>query len=233
MKVVAIIPARSGSKGLPGKNIAQIGDKTLLELAVNVGKNSQLVDDVFVSTDDPIYEKMALEAGASSLGLRPIELSGDSTKTWEVLHEMIPHFEAQYDFIVLLQPTSPVRKPEEIDHMIRMLDESIHDSCVTVYTVDEPSPFKMKRIDDRGMVVPLMANTSSEIPRQELPSAYSLTGAIYVTRITSLLKYKNILGNASIPYITPKGPNIDSKEDLIYLRFLTLHMGLDLYGAGN
>jgi CMP-N-acetylneuraminic acid synthetase len=233
MKVVAIVPARSGSKGLPGKNIAQIGDKTLLELAINVGKNSQLVDDVFVTTDDPTYEQIALKAGARSLGLRPLGLSGDSTQTWEVLHEMIPHFETQYDFIVLLQPTSPVREPKEIDQMICMLDDSVHDSCVAVYTVDEPNPYKMKRIDDRGMLIPLMANTSSEIPRQELPSVYSLTGAIYVTRITSLLAYKNILGNASIPYITRKGPNIDTEEDLIYLKFLRSHMGLYIYGADN
>lgn len=217
MKVLAIVPARCGSKGFPNKNIAKIGDKTLLELAVKVGLDCQAIDDVYVSTDCKEYENIAVNAGAKSLGLRPEEFATDSAKSIDVVIDLINRLEDSYEYLVLLQPTSPIRKPKDIENMINLLKEKNADACVSVTQFEEPHPFKLKSIDNDGYVKSFIDGTTSEVPRQSLPKAYALNGAIYITKIETILNEKTFLPKKTVPYIMDTNINIDSEEDFIFL----------------
>lgn len=217
MKVLSIVPARCGSKGFPNKNIKKIGDKTLLELAVKVGLDCKAVDDVYVSTDCKKYENIALNAGAKSLGLRPEEFATDSAKSIDVVVDLINKLEEKYDYLVLLQPTSPIREPKDIENMINLLKDKCADACVSVTQFEEPHPFKLKSINSDGYVKSFIDGTTSEVPRQSLPKAYALNGAIYITKIESILTEKTFLPNKTVPYVMNTNINIDSEEDFIFL----------------
>ncbi|MGP2657646.1 acylneuraminate cytidylyltransferase family protein [Malaciobacter sp. WC5094] len=217
MKNLTIVPARCGSKGFPNKNIAKIGDKTLLELAIKVGLDCKVVDDVYVSTDCKEYENIALNTGAKSLGLRPEEFATDIAKSIDVVIDLINRLEDNYDFLVLLQPTSPIREPKDIENMINILKEKNADACVSVTQFEEPHPFKLKSIGSDEYVKSFIDGTTSEVPRQSLPKAYALNGAIYITKIETILNEKTFLPKKTVPYVMDTNINIDSEEDFIFL----------------
>lgn len=218
-KVAAIVPARSGSKGFPGKNIAEINGKTLIEYAIESGVSSTAVDKVFISTDSKQYEDIAQRAGAASLGLRPEDLASDSAKTVDVILEMLTHDQmSDFTHVVLLQPTSPIRPKGLIDEAVS-LSLSFSESVVTVAKVEDPHPYKMKRIVD-GVLEPFLPDGISEIPRQKLPIAYELTGAIYVTPVLSLAEKRSFFSENTIPLVCEDFVNIDSEKDFLFLEFL-------------
>ena len=217
MKVLAIVPARCGSKGFPNKNIVKIGHKTLLELAVKVGLDCKVIDDVYVSTDCEEYENIAFNAGAKSLGLRPKEFATDTAKSIDVVIDLINRIDEKYDYLVLLQPTSPIREPKDIENMINLLKEKNVDACVSVTQFEEPHPFKLKSIDNDGYVKSFIDGTTSEVARQSLPKAYALNGAIYITKNETILYEKTFLPKKTLPYIMDININIDSEEDFIFL----------------
>lgn len=231
MKVLAIVPARCGSKGFPNKNIAKIGDKTLLDLAVRVGLDCKSVDDVYVSTDCNEYENIALKVGAKSLGLRPEEFATDSAKSIDVVIDLINKLEKKYDYLVLLQPTSPIREPQDIENMINILKEKNADACVSVTQFEEPHPFKLKSIDSDGYVKSFIDGTTSEVPRQFLPKAYALNGAIYITKIETILNEKTFLPQKTMPYIMDTNINIDSEEDFIFLETMVQKKKVKVWGS--
>lgn len=225
MKVIGIIPARSGSKGIKDKNLSQIDGKSLIRIAVETGLGSSLIDDIYISSDSEKYVNEAVSFGALSNGLRPSELSGDQTRTIEVVLQLLKDLGERgkkYDLVVLLQPTSPIRSSSELDKAIRILNESNSaNSLVSVSKLEEPHPYKLKRIDEAtGELKPFLDGTTSEISRQMLPSAYVLTGSIYVTRINALMKSASLLPSPCLPFITDNRVNIDTIDDLDYLKYL-------------
>ena len=142
MKNIALIPARSGSKGFVDKNIVKLYGTTLIELAVNVAKNSSRIDEVYISTDSSKYERLAKDAGALSLGLRPRILAGDSSRTIDVATNFIESFPFEIINLILLQPISPIRNPLQIDAMLDQLDKerlivrsasATHAGCIQTY----------------------------------------------------------------------------------------------------
>ncbi|MFK7779732.1 MAG: acylneuraminate cytidylyltransferase family protein [Candidatus Gracilibacteria bacterium] len=217
MKILAIVPARCGSKGFPNKNIAQIGNKTLLELAVRVGIDCKIIDDVYVSTDCKTYEEIALKAGAKSLGLRKEHLASDTAKSIDVVIDLINSLKKEYNYLVLLQPTSPIREPKDIENMINIIEKNDADASVSISKMEEPHPYKLKSISEKGFVKPFIHGTTSELPRQILPEVYALNGAIYITKVKTLLKEKTFLPKKTISYIMDNNINIDSEEDFIFL----------------
>lgn len=216
---LAIVPARSGSKGFPHKNIAQINGTTLLEYAVKTGLASPLIDSVVVSSDSHSYLDIALRAGATDCGVRPEELSGDFALTVDVLLELLerPEF-LNVDAFVLLQPTSPIRNAEEVTRALRTcLDTG--DSVVSISKIEDPHPMKAKKIVDNA-VKAFIEGASSELPRQSLEPAYELTGAIYACTRETLFKRKSLFSETTRPLIQDRFVNIDSERDFNYLRFL-------------
>ncbi|WP_219704236.1 cytidylyltransferase domain-containing protein [Marinomonas lutimaris] len=216
---IAIIPARSGSKGFKDKNIAKINGKTLIEYAVCSALSAAKIDRVFISTDSPFYEKIALNAGAESLGLRPLSLSGDNAKSVDVVVNLFenPEF-CNVECIVLLQPTSPLRTGLDIDKCLTIAEKT-GESVVSVALIDEPHPFKLKKIVD-GSLQPFIAGTTSEINRQNLQDVFVLTGGIYVTKKSHLIEKNSFFSENTQPFIMERFVNIDSEEDFQFLSFL-------------
>ncbi len=223
MKIIAVVPARSGSKGVKNKNIHKINGKTLLELAIEVAKKNKRINDIYVSTDSAKYEKIALKAGAKSLGLRPEHLSGDQARITDVLINLLDGLQESYDYLLLLQPTSPQRTSREINQIIKIATQTNADAVVSVSKFEEPHPYKLKVISETGIVSSFVRGTKSETPRQMLPKVYRLTGAYYLIKIKTLLKEKTLLPKKTTAFITEPIVNIDTKEDLDYLKYIWRH----------
>lgn len=216
---IAIIPARSGSKGFKDKNIAIINGKTLIEYAISSALSATKIDRVFISTDSSAYEKIALDAGAESLGLRPEHLSGDDAKTIDVVVNLLGNDSlSAVEHVVLLQPTSPLRDGADIDKCLNIA-ETTGESVVSVALIDDPHPFKLKKIV-KGSLVPFIEGSSSEVNRQNLQSAFALTGGIYVAMRSQLVEGRTFFSESTQPYIMNRFVNIDSEEDYDFLNFL-------------
>lgn len=219
MKILGIVPARSGSKGFRHKNISEISGKSLLELAVITGKDCPLITDLYVSTDSKHYEQIAKRKGALSAGLRPKRLSGDNVKTVDVVIHLLNQLKTAYDYVILLQPSSPVRSCEQIIKMFSILKKHKKaNAIVTVEAVSEPHPHKMKKMNQKGFLESLMKGTSSEMPRQKLPPVFKLTGAVYIVKTSALLKERSMLPCSTLGYVTERTINIDHETDLEILK---------------
>ena len=217
--IVAIIPARSGSKGFVNKNIASIKGISLMERAIKKALDSKIIDYVYISTDSNEYEDIAIKSGALSLGLRPSNLSLDSTTTQEVIINFLENDKVKnVTHIVLLQPTSPIRTVDLVDRAISVSLDT-NQSVVSVAKVEDPHPFKLKKIIN-DKLVPFIENTNSEINRQSLPLAYELTGSIYVTTKKNILERNSFFSESTIPIIQENFINIDSEKDFIFFKYL-------------
>ncbi len=222
--MVAIIPARSGSKGLKNKNILPYKGKPLLTHAVEIGVKSPLVSKGFISTDSTQYERIAIDAGACSLGLRPDVLAGDSAKTIDVVCDVLDQLEKKeevYEYVLLLQPTSPERTVEQIQEMYNLLNTSADIyAVVSVTRFEEPHPYKLKLVTDDGKLNNFLPEGNSEVPRQEMPAVYKLTGAYYLSRVVSLRKNRSFLPvGRTAAYITDDCVNIDTQGDYDFLQW--------------
>lgn len=231
MTVIAVVPARSGSKGFPNKNMARIGGRSLLELAIQVGKDARLIDDVYVSTDSQEYADVAAKAGAKVAGLRPPALAGDAVKTSAVVVDLLRQLKIDNGVVVLLQPTSPIRTPGDVDDVVKILEREDVDAVATVEPLDEPHPEKVKRRNAGGILESYIAGVSSETPRQQLPPAYRLNGAIYAIRTKVLLEQETFLPARTFGHPLASGVNIDREEDFILLKTLFEMGRLPVYGA--
>ncbi len=231
MKVIALVPARCGSRGFQNKNIAKIKTATLIELAVRVGLDCDIVDDVYISTDSKEYEDIALNAGADSLGLRPDKLATDTAKSVDVVIDFLNRLEKQYDYLVLLQPTAPMRNPEDISNMVYKLRDSNAQAIVSVEKIDEPHPDKLKKISEDGFIQSFLQNTTSEISRQLLSDVYKLNGAIYIVKCNTVLSEKTLLPDKTLPYVMPGSINIDSQFDFNIILGLLTTGKIEIYGV--
>lgn len=220
MSTLAIVPARGGSKGIPGKNIAPLGGKPLIRYTLDVAFQVDRIDRVLVSTDDMDIANVAREAGCDIPFLRPASMAGDHARTADaVLHainELQSRFGERYETVVLLQPTSPFRSVTDLEKAIDLFDSLDHGSVVSVELIDEPHPYKMK-VMVGGCLRPLMEGTDSSIPRQELPPVYGLNGAIYISRVSDLNASGSFFSEPCLPLIMPweRSVNINGPRDMI------------------
>ena len=219
-QTIAVIPARSGSKGIPNKNILKIRDKTLIEIAIEQAKQIKGIDQIIFSSDSQKYCQIAKQVGANSLGLRSPELSTDKTKTIDVLLDIANYF-SELDTILLLQPTSPVRSVADIQ---KALDYSIRyrKTVISVSEVEEPHPLKMFVLRNKNELRPYTKSEkyNSEMPRQSLPPVFRLNGAFYCINLEEMIKNKKIISNNSIAQITTMYPNIDTINDFQYINWM-------------
>lgn len=223
-KVIAIIPARSGSKGIPDKNILKIGDKTLIEWAVSVAKSVPEIDEIIIDTDSKKYEKIALNIGASSFGLRPDCFATDNSKTVDSVLDLFEKNQEldSVEFIVLLQPTSPFRSGEEISAAIRVAqNDSTINALVSISLLEEPHPMKLKKINSTtGLLESYMDSGSSEMPRQTLDSVYRLSGDFYLVKKDALINSRSFFPEYTYPWIVDEGVNIDTLNDYKYAKYI-------------
>ena len=207
-KVLGIIPARGGSKGLSGKNIKLLAGKPLIAWTIDEAKKSRYIDRLILSSDDQAIINVARSVCDCDVPfVRPKELAQDDTPGIEpILHALkeIPGF----DLVVKLQPTSPLRKVEDIDACIEKCASNDINSCVSVTTA-EKSPYWMYTLDKAGNMTPLLPAPEGFYCRQTLPQVYSLNGAVYAAKIDWLLKQGGFFSPDTHAYIMPGHRSID------------------------
>lgn len=212
-RVLGIIPARGGSKGVPRKNIRLIGGRPLIAWTVEEAKKSAYIDRLILSSEDPEIIGVARSLGCDVPFVRPLELASDKTPGIEpVLHaiDMLPG----YQIAVLLQVTSPQRRVADIDGCLVRLVEGGACACVSVTPAKE-NPYWMYTLRERGMLEPLFP-AENIVRRQDLPNAYVLNGAVYAAYCDWLRKEKTFLTNKTVGFVMPqeRSIDIDTEDDM-------------------
>jgi CMP-N,N'-diacetyllegionaminic acid synthase len=229
MKILAIIPARGGSKGIKNKNIIDLNGTPLIHYTLKEVKKVKEITRILVSTESDQIKKVTDEVGNFTPFLRPNKFAEDSSRTIDAVKYVIEKLEQEYnevyDYICLLQPTSPLRNAEDIENCISIMLGQKTGSVVSLVKIDEPHPHKMKVISN-NTVKPLLSNTDSSVPRQELPPVYELNGAIYLCETKGLLKDENFFPEPSTPYIMPpeRSVNINNFFDLKLAEYLLINI---------
>ncbi|SMF37101.1 CMP-N,N'-diacetyllegionaminic acid synthase [Alteromonadaceae bacterium Bs31] len=213
-KVLAIVPARGGSKGLPGKNIKELGGEPLIYWTVSAALSSEKVDSVVVSTDCSQIAEAARQAGARVPYMRPANISTDSATSAEVVLHALEEVGAEYDVVVLLQPTSPFRTTEDIDKAISLLDFDDENASVVSVCKSDKSPYWMFWKGKNGTLEPVMKDEHTYFRRQDLKDAYLLNGAIYVFLKNSFLKHKKFVFKSTVMYEMSKLTSVDIDDEL-------------------
>ena len=224
MKVLGIITARAGSKGLPGKNLRLLGSKPLLAYTIDAGRHSGALDRVILSTEDEQIANAGREHGCDVPFIRPRDLAQDDTPHLPVIQHAVKWMaeRASYrpDAVMILQPTSPLRQPEDIRAAVDLLAGSNADSVVSVSEVPAHAhPMRVLRIDDTGAAVLFVTGAPVRHRinrRQDLPAAWVMNGAIYLCR-THLLTARepSLYGDRVLVYRMPadRGLSIDDVHD--------------------
>lgn len=219
-RVLAVVPARGGSKGVPLKNLRMIGGKSLIAWVGGVAGKVPELDRVVVSTDHDGIAEQAEKHGISAPFRRPEELSGDRIGDIEVLQHALSEMEAldsmRYDVIVMLQPTSPSRESGHVSEAVQIL---VDRDCDAVWSVTETDlkmhPLKQLTVDETGSLGYYDANGGAIIARQQLQPVYHRNGIVYAIRRASLLSGVWLPENAYGMVIPGDVVNIDTEEDLV------------------
>lgn len=223
-KILGLIPARGGSKGLPKKNILPLAGKPLIAWTIEQIKRSKYTDSFIVSTDDEEIASVSRKYGCEVPFIRPHEIATDSAKGIEVVFHALNWFESReqkFDILILLQPTSPLRKIEDIDNSIEMLFEKNAKAIVSVCKT-EHHPLWSSILPPDGSMKDFLNQNIKNKNRQELPKYYRLNGAIYLSYCDYLKKSKSFLGEQTFAYIMPqeRSIDIDSSLDFKFAEFL-------------
>jgi CMP-N,N'-diacetyllegionaminic acid synthase len=213
--VVCVIPARGGSKGLPGKNIKMLCGMPLIAHTIEQAKKSDYIDRVIVSTEDEAIAQISLEYGAEVPFIRPLELAGDSVATVDVLLHAIHWLESKqylFDILVLLHTTTPMRSVEDIDHSIALLVEEKVDNIFSVTEAHRNPYFNMVEINKNGYAT--LAKQGNFTTRQAAPSVYDMNSSIYVWWKEILKQKKRIFLDKTKIYVMPKDRSIDIDDPM-------------------
>ena len=202
---MAVIPARGGSKGVPRKNIIEIGGHPLIKYTIDCGKNSKYLDRVVISTEDLLIKRVAEENGGDVPFLRPKELAEDTSKTIDcIVHavDTLESMEEEYDYVMVLQNTVPLRKSWHIDEAIEMIVDSNERSLVSISEVDE-HPILMRTLNEDKTVRNLL-QMNSTMRRQDFPKFYKVDGAIYIQKLDKDFNLDTSLNDGKLGYVMDK-----------------------------
>lgn len=221
-RYLAIVPARGGSKRLPGKNLLPLGGKPLIGHTLEAARAARRLDAVVVSTDSRRIADYAQALGVDAQGLRPSEIAGDTSPVVAALQDAYAKFSQRQppvDAVVLLQPTSPLRTARHIDEAIALFESSRADTVTSVRASKEPPNWTWREAD--GALVPCASMREMEFDRSALPRTYVETGAIYVIR-TSVLEAGRIYGGKIAGYRMEAldSVDIDTELDLQWAEFI-------------
>jgi CMP-N-acetylneuraminic acid synthetase len=214
ISIVALVPARAGSKGLPGKNLRPLGGVPLLAHTIAAGRDAKFIDRVYVSTEDPKIAETARAHGAEVIE-RPAALATDQTQNDAVAVHALKEIEqsgVSPDFLVLLQPTSPLRNARHVDECLDALIRGQGRSAMSLCAVDH-HPGKYVVVEG-GAVTPFTNAYDMEARRQDLSEVYRQTGAIYAVNTADLLATSRFYVPPCIGYIMPKHLSIDIDDEL-------------------
>ncbi len=224
--LLAVIPARGGSKRLPGKNLKPLCGKPLIAWSIEAAKQSRHIDCTVVSTDDPAIADAARKYGAETPFIRPSNLATDTSGTVEVIEHALKWYENElnrrFDFVVLLQPTSPLRTAEEIDEAVELLKKKGADAVISVCEMDH-SPLWSNTLPPDLSLKHFIRPEIQHLRSQDLPTYYRINGAIYICKTEKLLKEKTLFLSDNIyayKMCREHSIDIDSPIDLIVAQAL-------------
>lgn len=210
-KFLAIIPARGGSKGLPRKNIKKLNGKPLISYSIEAAINSKVFDKIIVSTDDKEIAEIALKYGAEVPFIRPKELATDTADSMDVLFHAINFLKdkgEEYDYVMKLQPTSPLRTEKEILEATKLLFEKNAESIVSISEC-EHHPLWTNILSEEGNLFNFIKDDIKHKNRQELPKYYQINGLIFLSKVNNLLETRDWYGEKSYAYICDAKKTID------------------------
>jgi CMP-N,N'-diacetyllegionaminic acid synthase len=224
VKILGFVPARGGSKGIPRKNLSLIQGRTLVEIAVDLALRSEVFDRVVLSTDDEAIAHVGRSSGADVPYLRPHFLADDSAAMVDVIRELLLDCQAKGyvpDAVMVLQPTSPLRRIQHIRLAVSLLSEN--DSvCSVVKVPPELSPDYLMKMNSDGYLDYYLECGRKVTRRQDVSTAFRRDGTIYLTRTNSVIENSCLYGNQCVPMIIDPGESmsIDTPEDLDQARLM-------------
>ncbi|QXE00951.1 cytidylyltransferase domain-containing protein [Terribacillus sp. DMT04] len=219
-KVLGIIPARGGSKGIKKKNIKLLNGKPLITWTIESARRSAFLDKVIVSSDDEEIMDISKKFGAEVPFKRPTNLAQDDTPGIDPILHALENFK-DYEYVVLLQPTSPLRRSEDIDNAIKLCITNNATSCISV--VENSTPFQwIYKMNNDSRLTNLFNNEYFPYQRQKAETTYVLNGAVYVVVSKSLIEHKSFIQNDTVAYVMPKerSVDIDDLNDFYYCDYL-------------
>jgi CMP-N,N'-diacetyllegionaminic acid synthase len=230
-RVLALILARAGSKGLPGKNIRPLGGRPLLAWPIAAAKASRYVDKVVLSTDSAEFADIAMAYGAEVPALRPPELAADSSPSSSAVIHMLDHLAGQgdiFDYLLLLEPTSPLTESDDIDAALETLDAHRQDgdALVSVFELVTSHPeFAVKR-DQCGRIEPYAAADFTRLPRrQDISPLFALDGSLYISTVDRYRDKLSFCHDRTLSHVMPafKAYEVDSLIDFICIEAILSH----------
>jgi CMP-N,N'-diacetyllegionaminic acid synthase len=230
-KLLALIPARAGSKGLPGKNIRALHGKPLLAWPIAAAKASRYVDKVVVSTDSAEFADIALAHGAEVPALRPAELAADTSPSSAAVIHMLDHLAAQgevFDYLLLLEPTSPLTEGSDIDAAMEALHTHRQDgdALVSVSELVNTHPVFAVKKDERGRIAPYAAVDFTRLPRrQDIDALFALDGSLYISAVDRYRETLSFCHDRTLSHVMPayKAHEVDSLIDFICIEAILSH----------
>lgn len=214
-KILAVIPARGGSKGIKDKNIVKVEGIPLINYTIKEALKSKFIDKLVVSTDSERIADIAMKGGAEVPFLRSKSLAKDETKTIEVLIDVVKQLELQgdkYDYLILLQPTQPLRRVFHIEESIQTMVEKKLSSLVSINEVNE-NPILFRTINSEKKLETLL-DINSSLRRQEYPTYFKVNGAIYINKLDENFTVETSLNDNEYPYIMDKQYDLDIDEPI-------------------
>jgi CMP-N,N'-diacetyllegionaminic acid synthase len=225
-KLIAVIPARSGSKGLKDKNIRPLAGKPLMAYTIIAAQESGIFDEIFVSTDSPQYAEIAKKYGAQVPFLRDASLATDTASSWDVVRNGLEQYKNigfEFTTAVLLQPTSPLRVAKDIKDAFSVYQEKQANAVVSVCEVDH-SPLWSNTLPLDHSLVNFIHKDSKGKPRQLLEKYYRINGAIYIVNVPYLMDNTDIYKDKCFAYIMPKSRSSDIDDETDFLLAEILYM---------
>lgn len=219
MNILAIIPARSGSKSVKDKNIRQIGGKPMLAYSIEHAKQSKYINRIILSTDSEQYAQIGREYGAEVPFLRPAEYATDTALDIDVFYHALSYLKdrEQYeaDIVVQLRPTYPIRNVEDIDWMIELMIQNPDADSVRTIAPAKEVAYKMWRKREDGSLAPLLTDIPEayNMPRQQLPAVYYQNACIDVARAKVILEQHSMSGSRILGYEMSENFDIDTEEE--------------------
>ena len=213
--VIAIIPARGGSKGLPGKNIKELCGKPLIAWSIEAGLSSKYIDEVMVTTDCEEIARIAREFGASVPFMRPPELSSDTSTSFGTIKHAINFYDKEldkeFDYIVLLEPTSPLRDKSDIDMAIEQLLSNPQASAIVgICKTESQNPAFLVKKNNNNFLVGYENQDMKVLRRQEISDVYFFEGSVYVSHTKTLINMKTFYHERTFGYEVPKWKSLES-----------------------
>jgi CMP-N-acetylneuraminic acid synthetase len=227
-RLTAIIPARGGSKAIPRKNLLRIAGETIVERAIRLARDSGWVDRVLVTTDDPEIYELAKLHDAAPPSLRPPHLATDLATTIDAVNHLIVDASVEVGYVLLLQPTSPLRTRADLDSLCKMFEANpTAQAIVSVVRHSSPHPNKIMTID--GGYLKSYLGTNPSVPRQSLPVVYAINGAFYIVPRQVLVEQQTFLPERTLPFEMPveRSVNLDGPIDLLLMEALLKKPELD------